>query len=143
MNEKKWPFGLSLVWWWLKVYPRCWLLVVFLLEKNSRLVFFLAWCWLQVSPRCWLLDHIHLFYCCFSFVLVVLYQYLVSEQTSICLKHHRNHEPEKYLKKKKIILCPCFSSHLITIQIHKKPAPPSASITSSVPITPATSNFVV
>ena len=75
--------------------------------------------------------------------MVVLCQYLVSEKTPICLKHHRSHEPEKYLKKKKIILCRCFSSHLITIQIHEKPVPPSASITSSVPITAATSNFIV
>ena len=46
------------------------------------------------------------------------------------------------LKKKKNSL-PCFSSHQITIQIHKKSVPPPAAITSSVPITPATSNFVV
>ena len=37
----------------------------------------------------------------------------------------------------------CFSSHQITIQIHKKSAPPLASITSSDPIILATSNFVV
>ena len=61
---------------------------------------------------------------------------LVSEQTPICLKPHCRTK-----KNKKSLLC--FSSHQIIIQIHKKSVPPPASITSSVPITPATSNFVV
>ena len=78
MNENNGRLVFLLVWCWLQVYPRCWLLVVSPLGADSKQGLgadgFRAWCWLQARPRCWLLGHILLFFRYFNFVLVVLRQ---------------------------------------------------------------------
>ena len=94
---------------------------------------FPTWCCLQTRPRCWLLGYISLFYCCFSFCSGCPASVLVSEQTPICLKPHR-----RTIKKKKFI-----AVFLIPSNHNSDPQEVSAAITSSIPITPATSNFVV
>ena len=63
---------------------------------------FPAWCWLQARPKCWLLRSYLLFFRLFQFCSCCPASILVSEQTSICLKHPTvNPELEKKISPQK------------------------------------------
>ena len=83
---------------------------------------FPAWCWLQARPKCWLLRSYLLFFPLFQFCSCCPASILVSEQTSICLKHptvnpelEKKISPPKKKKKKKIPLHCVFSTSRLSL----------------------------
>ena len=93
---KKWPFGLSLVWYWPQIHPKC---------------------WFQARPRCWLLGYIFYFFRYFSFVLVVL-RHIWYQSKHRFVEASPQERTRKYHQKKKNSLL-CFSSHQTTIPTQK------------------------
>ena len=86
---KKWPYDLSLVWCWLQVYPRCWLLVVSPLGTDSKQ---------GVSADSEVISFI---FPLFQFCSGCPASILVSEQTPICLKYHHKSIQNQTKKKKR------------------------------------------